>query len=467
MAYATNRDRNTPPLELTKAPWPLAPLNLFLTSGWQAGAFDLRWDDPSMLALNQRFAIMGVNVYRSFDSEYGPYHRLTDYPLGVLYWQDRTDIEVVVQEDVTSQFILNGVAATGQERVRYVFRVSRGPIVVSGSQGVPSKDPTDVWVYVNGVRAEVRAVWGFSGEVEIDARAFPDVVRQSLDRGVIPEAGCTVTCTYRRVRQLLRTDLMQRVFYRVTTVGIPVGCLQGDCGPQDMVETPLEYAAATNSYEVEKLDWIWREAVRRNHWILQEGGERVRIFLRKNVGVACVCVPDDYHHQAQSDCLLCFGTGIMGGYEGPYEGILAPDDAERRIAQKDSGRTVEHSYEVWTGPSPILSQRDFVVKLNGDRYSIGPVRFPTNRGMVLQQHFNIGHIDEKDIRSRVPMQNPLRYAAVQFGPQPPEQGGPTPITDKPGIPEERELRGRTVTWENTTYLPCPPLPTALRHSCLT
>ena len=72
--------------------------------------------------------------------------------------------------------------------------------------------------------------------------------------------------------------------------------------------------------------------------------------------------------------------------------------------------------------------------------------------MVLQQHFNIGHIDEKDIRYKVPMGDPIRYVAGQFAPPPPEEGGPTPITDKPNIPDERELRGRTVVWENTTYL---------------
>jgi hypothetical protein len=70
---------------------------------------------------------------------------------------------------------------------------------------------------------------------------------------------------------------------------------------------------------------------------------------------------------------------------------------------------------------------------------------------MLQQHFNIGHLDEKDIRYKVPMDNPVRFAATQFGPVGPEQGGPTPITEKPNIPDERELRGRTLAWENTEY----------------
>jgi len=450
MSYASNRDRRTPDLELTRAAKPVAPLNAFLTSGWQAGTFDLRWDDPSISPLNQRWQILGVNIYRSFDSEYGPYHRLTDFLIGSQYWQDRTDIEVIT-EDVTDRFQIFGNPSTGSDPPRYVFQVLQGPMVQSGTQGLYADTAEDVQVIVGGQIARVAMVDGFAGQVEIDAVHYPNVGLQKFDPAVIPQTGVRVTCTYRRMRSLLKTDLAQRVFYRITSVGIPAGCDPCQCTSADFLETDLERAYLVSSYEIEKLDWQWREAVRRNRWILEQGGERVRLFLRKNVGLDCPCIGDDYHKQPQNDCLICFGTSIIGGYEGPYESIICPDDAERRIAQKDLGRTVEHTYEVWTGPSPLLSQRDFLVKLNGERFSVGAVRFPSSRGMVLQQHFNIGHLDEKDIRYKVPMGDPARFVATELTPQPPEEGGPTPITEKGNIPDERELRGRTITWENTTY----------------
>jgi len=465
MPYASNRDRRTPDLELTRAAWPVAPLNLFLTSGWQPGTFDLRWDDPTIAPLNSRWQILGVNIYRSFDSEYGPFYRLTDFLLGGQYWQDRTDIEVVT-EDVTEQFKIYGEPSTGSYPQRFVFQVRNGPMVQTGTQGLYADTTADVQVFVGDMLARVISVDGFAGEVEIDAVYYPNVGLQKFDPAIIPKDGLSVTCSYRRMKSLLKTDLAQRVFYRATTVGLPAGCDPCLCTQNDFVETPIERAAPVSSYEIEKLDWQWREGVRRNRWILEQGGERVRVFLRKNVGLDCPCVGDDYHKQPQNDCKICFGTAIIGGYEGPYETIIAPDDAERRIAQKDIGRTVEHAYEVWTGPSPILSQRDFLVKLNGERYSIGAIRFPSSRGMVLQQHFNIGHLDEKDIRYKVPMCDPVRFVANMFAPPPPEEGGPTPITEKVNIPDERELRGRTVTWENTTYgvlFLLLPLADALRH----
>jgi hypothetical protein len=244
---------------------------------------------------------------------------------------------------------------------------------------------------------------------------------------------------------------MQRIHYRATCVGIPIDKDLSLVQPQDLVETPIEHATVTSTMEVEKLDWIWREAIRRNRWILEQGGERVKIFLKKNMGLRCPCIPDDYHGQPINDCRDCYGTEFIGGYDGPYEAIISPDDAERKRSQKDKGRTIEHSYEVWTGPSPVLSMQDFLVKINGDRYTVGAVRFPSNRGNVLQQHFTIGHIDEKDIRYRVPMTSPIRYVAVQLKPSGPEEEADSRITNDPNISQEEQLRGRTLAWKNLEY----------------
>jgi hypothetical protein len=452
MSYSTNRDWTTSALEFTKTPWPLPPLNLFMTSGYAPGIYDLRWDDPSTLGLNSKYRLLGVNLYRSFDSEFGPFNRISEMLVCTTFWRDHTDNELLIDEDVSDRFILDGeCSASGASAPRWVFKTLHSPIVKEASQAVVTDSPDDVVVKIDGVLVRPLAVHGFSGEVEIDPFIYANVTNQKLDPALVPGKGSEVTCTYRRNRTLLRTDLGQRVFYRVTTVGVKVDCDLSKVQCQDLVETPLEHAAATSSMEIEKIDYIWREAVRRNRFILEQGGERVKVFIRKQLGVPCTCIADDYHKQPQNDCPRCYGTGILGGYEGPYDILIAPDDAERRIAQKDMGRNLEHVYEVWTGPAPILSQRDFLIKINGERYSVGPVRFPTNRGMVLQQHFNIGHIDELDIRYKVPVGNPTRFSFVQFTPNGPESEAMADITDKQGIPNERELRGRTKAWENTSY----------------
>jgi hypothetical protein len=123
------------------------------------------------------------------------------------------------------------------------------------------------------------------------------------------------------------------------------------------------------------------------------------------------------------------------------------------------GQRLEHTYEVWMGPSPVVTQRDFIVKQTGERYSIGAVRRPSNRGNLLQQHFQIGYIDEQDIRYRVPVDGTdllvypqTRYTANTEVPYPVGADTRTPvITEKSNIPGNREERGRTGTHENITY----------------
>ncbi len=392
-----------------------------------------------MLAGNERFRVMGVNLYRAQDSEFGPYERVTELPVGALYWQDRTDNVLVEDEDVSAQFIRRGNHDSPSNPARWVFQTRQGPIVKEGSQATP---------------ANILRVLGASNEVELDPWPRVDIATQALIQPVLPGDASVVKCAYRYNKTLLPTDLGKRTFYRVTCVGLPVGILPATARADDLVETPLEYAAAASSMEVEKLDYVWREAIRRNRWILEQGGERVKAFLRKTSGSPCPCVPDSYHGQPINDCTLCFGTAFLGGYEGPFDIIVAPDDAEKRIDHTPLGRTLQHSYEVWTGPTPLLSQRDFLVKQNGDRYSLGPVRMPSNRGNLLQQHFQIAHFDERDIRYDVPVTSPVRAVAGRFVALAPlasgAEGAPD-VTDKPSIPAERQERGRTKVWENLTY----------------
>lgn len=451
MPYASDRDRNPHDLELCVPAFPVPPLNIFLTSGYKPGTFDICWDDPAVMAANAQFVVTGVNIYRSFDSEFGPYERLSQLPVGATFYRDMTDNEVVVDEVVDdTQWVLRGECVGSDiQHPRYVFRTLRCPLVISASQAIPDYDRNSVRVTIDGVEARIKHVIGDTGEIELETRQLPEVGTQSLDPSPIPSDDSVVKVSYRYNRSLLKTDLSTRVFYRITTVGVPIKSNLDVIRPQDLRETPLERAALTSSREIEKLDYVWTEAVRRNRWILQQGGERVKIFLRKTVGEHCSCVSIT-HKQPKNDCPGCYGTGIVGGYEGPYDIVIAPDDAERRINQIDNGRQVDHAYEVWTGPSPLISQRDFIVKINGERYSIGGVRMPSNRGMVLQQHFNIGIINEQDIRYRVPIDGVQGMAARADMLIPPhlDRAGKT---EKPNIPNEREIRGRTKTWENITY----------------
>jgi hypothetical protein len=390
------------------------------------------------MAINTKYNIIGANVWRSYDSEYGPYSRINAHPVESNLFRDRQYVRVVVEEDVSDRFV---AFADSDHSGRYIFRTRNAPIDIQKT--VNDLAPNlNMFVMVDGAEAKVKTIHATTGDVELDTSSEFDVVSQQVFPAVLPTRQSRVTASYRWVDGSNKSSLARRVFYKVTTVAML------DSG--ETIETPLASATTTNNQVVESLDWIWREAIRRNRWILEQGGERVKVFIRKSVGQACGCSTEE-HRQARSDCESCFGTGILGGYEGPFDIIVAPDDAEKKIEQSNRGRSFIHNYETWTGPNPLLSQRDFLVKLNGDRYGIGPVRMPSNRGNQLQQFFQMSHLDESDIRYKVQIPDNTVYFAPKNKYMSDKNGKSTPmITENPNIGEDRELRGNTITWANQT-----------------
>jgi len=404
---------------------------------------DIRWTCPGQISANAKFNVLGVNIYRSFDSEFGPWFRINNIPVGSTFWRDKTQVVLSLQENVSNSFTKMGPETDPEGK--YIFSTKFKPIILHPSIGAANCTDLNVQVTVNGVHSPVERIWSVDGAVEIRNYPYYDVASQKAVGPVLPQSSNDVVlATYKYVTNEVRTNLAKRVFYRLTTVAY-------DDVNRQLIETPLERAAKTNSQEVEKLDYIWAEAIRRNHWILYQGGERVKVFIRKTSGPKCGCYVES-HGQAKSDCRTCFNTGIIGGYDGGYDIIIAPDDAERSIAQSNRGRSLTHSYDTWTIPTPLLSQRDFIVKLNGDRYGLGPVRMPTNRGMQLQQFFTISHLDEPDIRYTVPILDPYFMEFPRTRYIKPGEGDATPMmTEKKNIPDERELRSSSVTGENIIY----------------
>ena len=417
---------------------------------------------------NSKWDIVGVNIYRSDTGERGPYYRVNRVIVGGQFYRDRTDVVEVPLEVIpwNGGWVFRGDAPnrrTWRLKTRYT------PMVKQFGNAVHADSEFDVEVYVDGARVPVAQVFGPTGEVDIAIEKVWDPAIEDWVQTPIPDENSHVTIRYfyRRNNKLQNTlDRRFKVFYRVATVAVD----PGGTSPSGLVETPLEYCPPVSPMESEELDYIWKEAIRRNRWILEQGGERVKLFIRRTVGNRCQCVWDarleEYSKQPLNNCLSCYGTGWVGGYEGPYDIIIGPDESERRVSQTPNGRRLENSYEVWIGPTPIVSQRDFIVKQNGERFSIGAVRRTQVRGRTLQQAFTVGYLDMGDIRYQVPMGEleRLPWPQTRFtNPElaPCEDAPPYPVgseyqaapmaTEKTAIPDGREQRGRTPVWQNITY----------------
>ena len=417
---------------------------------------------------NAGWDIVGVNVYRSDTGDRGPYFRVNHIPVQSLFYRDTTDIVEVASELVAwdGGWIFKS-DSPNNKGWRLKTRYNR--IMKRVGNAIPANAPNDVVVTVDGLPWPAVQVFGPTGEIDLTTEMVWDPSTDTFVDPPIPTETSVVLVSYRyqRGNKLVNTlDDRWKVYYRLTTVATdPFGD-----SPTGFIESPLGYSPPISPMESEQLDYMWRESIKRNRWILEQGGERVKLFIRKANGVRCRCVWDDrlreYSKQPMNMCLSCYGTGFVGGYEGPYDIIVGPDDNERRVAQTPNGRRLEHMYEVWTGPSPMMSQRDFIVKQNGERYSIGPVRRTQVRGVTLQQTFQIGYLDTGEIRYRVPMGalDRLPWPETRVTrPQdaPCEPADPYPIgcdpqaspmaTDSAKVPDGREQRGRTPVYQNLTY----------------
>lgn len=450
--------------------YPLPPMNVMVVSPYEKGMLDIRWDDPALLGGNSAYNVLGVNVYRSDASDRGPYRRLNAFPVGGTFFRDFTDVALVSREVISWETGWQS-RGTSPNTQRWTL-ITRYPIYKPRSQGILANAVADVLVTINGVPAKVREVFGSECEITLEDATEIDPRNNRFAFAALPSGpDDEVVVTYYTLRNLVSPGVDKKSFYRVTTVA------EDDSLPGGLIETPLNVTEPSSDMAFEQLDYIWREGVRRNRWILEQGGERIKVFVQKVSGIPCKCRLEVdgrsrvYNKQPSNRCKFCYGTGFVGGYEGPYDTIIAPDDGERRIAQTISGRRKEHSYEVWMTSTPSVSQRDFIVKQNNDRFSIGPVRRPTNRGNVLQQHFNIAYLDSSDIRYLVPIDGsmaspnlpwpqtrytyqPYRetYDAREDAPWPVTPDAATPMaTDKDNVPGPVQIRWRSGTGENQNY----------------
>jgi hypothetical protein len=436
--------------------YPVPPVNSYVTSPMFKGALDIHWGDPSGISGNSGWNIVGVNIYRSEGSDLGPFKRLNVTPLGGGFYRD-----IIANETITETIPWGGWEAKGDapSRRRWIFR-TQNPIVKDDiTHLVYANSAFDVVVTVDGVRSSVISVSGMDRVVELSNTSLFNPVIERFSPPVLPvDANSVVTITYKTNRNNFLVRLDGKVFYRLTTVAVSKD------NPDEFIESPLKSSKPLTHMEVETLDWIWKEAIRRNNWILEQGGERVKIFVRNFNGIPCPCTYENalriVSKQPVNNCLMCYGTGNLGGYSGPYDSIIAVGDTERKVSQTAFGRKLDHNYEVFMGPSPLVTQRDFIVKQTNERYSIGPVRRPTNRGNIMQQHFNVALLEEGDIKYKVHLDSILalpfpetRYLLeddVKYREGSEYQSTPMGGENSARVGGEPH-RGRTPTWENHNF----------------
>lgn len=434
-----------------KAPsLPLPPANVFVTSPYLIGVLDIRWDNPAKIPYNSDLTVLGVNLYRAFDAPGATYQKLNINPVSSLTWRDQTSEVLVTQEDV-----LPTLNPGNNPDKRWYFTTKFKPITSVGTNGQGQVSPSDIMLEIdNGsgyVRVPAFKVVPEEGLVYLNINRTYDPQQNMYVPPVLPDLlNGGIRVTYYYLSGLIATDYYRKLYYKVTTVA-------RDEATGEVRETPLDEVEAKTPYQMEETDWIWKEAIRRNRWLLEREGERVKLFLRKWNGVRCTCYDDTYGYSKgiglkKGGCPICFGTGFVGGYEGPYDILIAPPETEKQVNLTDAGFHVIYDWQTWTGPEPLITDRDVIIRQNNDRSFINRPNPQGSRGAIYQQHFSLDHVDQTDPIYLIPVNGgevatPVSWNAFREA-QPSDASPVIPV--KPTVPEGVLPKGRTVTFENIT-----------------
>lgn len=274
------------------------------------------------------------------------------------------------------------------ERDEYWFDVKHTPIITDRTNKLYTDQTYDVDVIVDGKNAIVKSVDGLKGRVTLQTERQFDEVKQQWVEPVVPTISSIVTVSYMYELHSLKMNLSSFPYYKVTAV------------LEDGSETRLNWCPA-ETLSSEKIDYMYLEAIRRNSWLLDHAGERVLLFIRKTTGTKCTCYKRNERTHAQpqvGSCKICWGTGFVGGYEGPFEIRISPFQSEQKIRMTERGMKLENIEKTWTTISPIITQRDFIIRRKAQVYAIGPISTPEVKGVVTQQHFDVEYVDSTDIR---------------------------------------------------------------------
>jgi hypothetical protein len=420
------------------------------------GSRDLWWVDSPL-------ATKGYNIYRAHDAPNPAPSPLASSQIGLQHWQklnpapqqghfyrDMTTLETVTYTVEPNEFVEQ------QQFGRFGIRLRDIPYseIVIGRPLV-AISPDDVTVTIDGVPHRPAEVQGMDQAVWLKMdntvqAGGPDVALADVSSGIVWSADYTGThvfqVTYKKLTNYVDVyTTLTRAYYTV----VPVGD-KGECHKPGAQNTQV-----VNTQEIDNLTWEWAEAIRRNQWVFEMEGEPARILLRKSRGEICGCRGSDTGtQQPRTACPICFETGWIGGYIGPYDITFVPPDTALTRELNEGGVKATRTSRSYLTVTPIVQSGDIIVRRNGERLVIGNVTTKSTRGIILQQEFDVELRPVKDTIYLIPVdqQLPVVYnPVVQNNPVQGTGNGEGVVDSRQTTPDKQWENpntdiGRTPTW---------------------
>jgi hypothetical protein len=409
---------------------------LILNSSY-SGARDLWWPlDPH--------AKKGYNVYRSMDDR-EHWVKLNTNPVPGQFFRDQTTLTSVKFNVQDSDWVDKG--ETGMR----IIRLPELPYasVVTGRPRIASS-PDDVSVQVTDTAGNATS-YRPAQVSGVDRLIYLRTDLQLALGGAVSATpvidfttAASFTVVYNRLTNYIdiQTNLV-RTFYTV----VPVT----ERGEEH--QPGAHGTKVVNSMEVDRMDYIQTEMVRRNAWLFEQTAEPAYLLMKRRCGDICACT-ENGTGVAMTRCPNCYETGIIGGYYGPYDLPFIPPDNGGLRTIDEGGIKVERASRSYLGYTPMVQDGDLVIRRNGERLVIAQTNYTMSRGVLLQQDFNVELLNPGDTRYLIPILTPAQPAIYNpaFEKDPANgTGGAEPIFETGQVPgrdydNQKPQIGRTVTF---------------------
>jgi hypothetical protein len=397
----------------------MAVTNLIILSGAVPGIRDLKWrPDPA--------AALGYLPHRA-PNRYGPWTALSATPVPGERFRDQTTLTPVVRTVLPTDWTDQGTLGY------WAFRVP-APIygaVVAG-RAILASLPEHVTLLVDGNPVTAARVDGTDGTIWLPQCIMIQGTSPTPTPYVNLTPDSVVVVVYQTLTNFVEPAPTQRDFYTI----VPVAA------DGSLVHPPGQQGDVINILEVDRMDWIQAEEVRRNAWQFTLSGEPAHLMIRMTKGTPCDCLTGG---QARTGCTSCYETGFVGGYYGAIDLPFIDPDVGTTTETTEGGRKVTRSSRSYLGPTPWIQAGDLIIRKNGERNVIANPTYKMPRGVLLQQEFDVALLPPGDTRYRIPLRPPL--PPIPYDPAYQPKPGPA------GEPVVSPADNPNVPWQNTQVVP--------------
>lgn len=155
-------------------------------------------------------------------------------------------------------------------------------------------------------------------------------------------------------------------------------------------------------YQVKNENKWFNKINERNMWILKNTGVLMDLYIRKTEGEKCPKCWDAIRGQSSNtSCKVCFGTGIVDGYEPAYQIYVRQKPAGQQVDLNGQGYVLSSSPGSWTISSIQLRNRDILINPEGRMFSITNSYINHAAGYYFHQELQMKELDPMDERYNI------------------------------------------------------------------